>query len=335
MRHKRIKYLLISLILLYFLYSFLGLGDYVHSKNFDDNFDYPLNIDIKPHIKEILSGKKPSVKPINYYPHRFLTNSGKCSTADKIDLFIVIKSAMNNFDNRMAIRQTYGQEDITPGHVTKILFFLGTKGKKSEIQMKIKAEMVKYKDIIQIDYIDTYFNNTIKTMMSFRWVFEHCSVADFYLFTDDDMYISVPNLLEYVETVTTSNGSTITPKHLFYAGYMFKSGPHRIIGSKWRVGLEEYPWNKWPPYITAGAYVISNQAMKVLYVASLFVRHFRFDDIYLGIVAKKAGIDPVHCDKFYFHKKRYSKEGYRDIIASHGYGNREELVRVWNEQNNL
>lgn len=333
MRHKRIKYLLAALVFLYTICSYLGLSDYVHSKSFE-NFDYPLNVDIKPLIEEVLSGKLPSVKPINYYPYRFLTNSGKCSTVNKLHLFIVVKSAMNHFEQRMAIRQTYGQEDVKLGYATKILFFLGTDGRKSEksdTQTIIESEMIKYKDIIQIDFLDTYYNNTIKTMMSFRWLFEHCSEADFYLFTDDDMYISVVNLLDYLNTAS-SNGSAVTPKDLFYAGYMFKSAPHRIIGSKWRVGLEEYPWNKWPPYVTAGAYVMSNQAMKVIYVASLFVKHFRFDDIYLGIVAKKAGIVPVHSNRFLFHKLKYTQKGYVDVIACHGYGNQHELIAVWNKQ---
>lgn len=311
------------------------MSDYVHTKNFDDNFDYPLNVDIKPLIEEVMSGKKPSVAPINYHPYRYLTNSGKCNVVDKLDLFIIVKSAMNHFEHRQAIRQTYGQESFLPGRVIKILFFLGIEDIKTHLQKQIETEMAKFKDIIQMDFHDTYYNNTIKTMMSFRWVYEHCYTSDYYLFTDDDMYISVSNLLEYLgEQKDKQSPSETTDPHLF-AGYVFKSSPHRIISSKWRVSLEEYPWNKWPAYVTAGAFVVSNKSMTVLYIASLFVKHFRFDDIYLGIVAKKAGITPVHCDRFHFYKKKYSKEGYKDVIASHGYGDHEELVRVWNEQHGV
>lgn len=118
-----------------------------------------------------------------------------------------------------------------------------------------------------------------------------------------------------------------------YAGFMFQSTPQRIRSSKWRVSLEEYPWNKWPPYVTAGAYVLSNRCMKMLYAGSLFVKNFRFDDIYLGIVAKKVGLKLTHCPNIYFYKKSYTLNGYKNVIASHGYGHPEELIRVWNEQN--
>lgn len=350
MRRRKPKVLIFACaVLLYILYYFLGVDDYLHSKSFEREFDYPLNIDIRPVVQEVLSGKKPSVAPINYYPHRFLTNSGKCNTIEKLDLFIVVKSAMNNFGHRYAIRSTFGQENFIPGRIIKTLFFLGIDGlRDSVIQKQIEDEMIQFKDIIQIDFHDNYYNNTIKTMMSFRWLYEHCSTADFYLFTDDDMYISVNNLLDYVHDrtspiVATRLGddnnrktSVIESKdtHLF-AGYVFRSGPQRFKTSKWRVSLEEYPWNQWPPYVTAGAYVVSNKSMKMLYAASLFVKHFRFDDIYLGIVAKKIGLEPIHCTQFYFHKKRYSKDGYRDVIASHGYSDHDELVRVWKEQNEI
>lgn len=327
------------------VYYFFGVGDYLYSKSFDNEFDYPLNVDLKPIVRDVLSGRKPRIAPINYYPYRFLSNSGKCNTIEKLDLFIIVKSAMHHFGHRSAIRQTYGQENLIPGRIIKTLFFLGIDNNpKSDIQKRIDQEMAQYKDIIQIDFHDNYYNNTIKTMMSFRWLYEHCSTADFYLFTDDDMYISLNNLLDYVHDQTVKNNwerdsatSTVgedKDNHLF-AGYVFKSAPQRFKTSKWRVSLEEYPWNKWPPYVTAGAYVVSNKSMKVLYVGSLFVKHFRFDDIYLGIVAKKVGIVPKHCDQFHFYKKKYSKADYADVIASHGYDDHDELIRVWTEQNKV
>lgn len=336
MSYRRRKYILFMCACVFGVYYFFGLHDYLYSRNFEHDFDYPLNIDIMPHVEQVLSGKQSSVAPINYYPYRFLTNTGKCNTLEKLDLFIVVKSAMKNFEFRKAIRMTYGQENLIPGRIIKTLFFLGIEDgyPKSETQKQIDEEMVQYKDIIQIDFHDNYYNNTIKTMMSFRWLYEHCNTADFYLFTDDDMYISVPNVLDYVH-------DEIIPAHEkgddfnVYTGYVFQSTPQRFRTSKWRVPLEEYPWNKWPPYVTAGAYLVSNKSMKVLYAGSLFVKHFRFDDVYLGIVAKKVGIIPNHCTRFYFYKKKYDKEGYKDVIASHGYSDHDELIRVWNEQNEV
>ncbi|CAH2242143.1 jg1049 [Pararge aegeria aegeria] len=346
MRRRRVYQYFVCASVLVYIYYFFGVCDYIFSKSYDDNFDYPLSIDIRPVVNEVLSGKKPSVAPINLYPYRFLSNSGKCSTLEKLDLFIVVKSAMDNFAKRNGIRQTYGQENIIPGRIVRVLFFLGIGDSKSITQMRVDREMADHKDIIQIDFHDSYYNNTIKTMMSFRWLYEHCSTADFYLFTDDDMFVSVKNLLDYLyDNPSTSSANEIESAKnnkmvvgnerdgILFAGYVFNSSPQRFSWSKWRVSLDEYPWNKWPPYVTAGAYVVSNRCMKLFHVGSLFVKNFRFDDIYLGIVAKKLGVKPTHCSRFHFYKKSYSESGYQDVIASHGYSDPDELYRVWNELN--
>ncbi|XP_013169460.1 PREDICTED: beta-1,3-galactosyltransferase 1 [Papilio xuthus] len=345
-RRQLYKFAVCACVLVYIYYVF-GVRDYIYARNFDQEFDYPLAGDIRPAVEAVLAGRKPPLAPINYYPHRFLTNSGKCTTLERLDLFIVVKSAMPHLERRDAIRRTYGQENFIPGTLVRTLFFLGVDAPpKSDTQRRIEEEMAQHRDIIQIDFLDDYYNNTIKTMMSFRWLYEHCAVADFYLFTDDDMYISVGNLLEYVHE---RRGSRSRPRNVtqsapgggseqdgaLLAGYVFQSAPQRFRSSKWRVSLEEYPWNRWPPYVTAGAYVVCNRAMRLLYAGSLFVKHFRFDDVYLGIVAKKVGVVPAHCPRFHFYKKTYSREGYRRVIASHGYADPRDLLTVWTEQNSL
>lgn len=117
-----------------------------------------------------------------------------------------------------------------------------------------------------------------------------------------------------------------------FAGFVFVSTPHRHKSSKWYVSLEEYPYHLWPPYVTAGAYIVSKEAFLDLYYASLYTKHFRFDDIFLGLVAKKADIEPFHCEEFHFYKKDYTKYNYKYVLSSHGYGNPDELLKVWNEQ---
>nr|XP_026488130.1 beta-1,3-galactosyltransferase brn [Vanessa tameamea] len=348
-RRKCYQFIVIVCVLMY-VYYFFGVSDYMYTKSFDTEFHYPLDVNIQPLISKVLNNKKPAQPPINVYPYKFLTNSIKCMTLDRLDLFIVVKSAMGNFDNRNGIRQTYGQEKLIMGKIVRILFFVGIDDEvKSPLQKRIDEEVAIFKDIIQMDFHDSYYNNTIKTMMSFRWLFDHCSNAANYLFTDDDMYVSVRNLLKYVDYEAPENrivmhGSkrdrdSVMLHHegqkIIFAGYVFNSSPQRFRSSKWHVSLEEYPWNKWPPYVTAGAFVVSNRVMKIMYAGSLFVKHFRFDDIYLGILAKKIGLEPTHCSKFYFYKKKYSVEGYRDVIASHGYGDSQELYRVWSEQYSL
>lgn len=57
-----------------------------------------------------------------------------------------------------------------------------------------------------------------------------------------------------------------------------------------------------------------------------------FDDIYLALVALKAGIPPLHSPEFHFQKAMYAgPHSYRYVIACHGYHDSDEMVRVWSE----
>ena len=69
------------------------------------------------------------------------------------------------------------------------------------------------------------------------------------------------------------------------------------------------------------------------YYGSYFVKRFRFDDVYMGILAKKLGIEPFNSEEFYFERKpMVAAVDYRYVVASHGFGNPRELEAVWNNQ---
>ena len=118
-------------------------------------------------------------------------------------------------------------------------------------------------------------------------------------------------------------------------GHVFEnSSPHRIPFSKWYISWGEYGNLLWPPYITAGTYIVSRQTLLDLYYGSLFTQFLRFDDVFLGFVAQKAHIHLQHSPDVYFYKE-YTASGYKNVIASHGFDNPEELLNVWVEQKDL
>ena len=243
----------------------------------------------------------------------------------------------------------------------------------------IDSEAQEFGDIVQGDFIDTYYNNTWKTMMALKWLNEYCAGVQFALFVDDDYYVSTKNLLKFIRDpyglnpkptkarnfndvmVDPLGGASIgggrgklTNKRFqqpdgvdskgkptefdgrLYAGYVFENSRpmrHKMF-SKWFISLEEYPYTRYPPYVTAGAFVLSNLAIKQLYIASNYVRHFRFDDIYLGILAKKINLLPLHSEKFHFHKISSSRNEFKSVIASHGYENINELITTYVDMKN-
>jgi hypothetical protein len=40
-----------------------------------------------------------------------------------------------------------------------------------------------------------------------------------------------------------------------------------------------------------------------MYYSSYYTKMFRFDDIWLGLIAQKADLDPFHCEEFHFYRQ--------------------------------
>ena len=114
-----------------------------------------------------------------------------------IDVVIFVKSAVQNFNRRRAIRNTWGGKARLKNVRIKTFFTLGT-SHDVDIQKKVEEEDNKFRDLIQGDFTEAYFNNTIKTLMSFQYAYSFCDNAKFYFFVDDDYYVSTKNLLLFL-----------------------------------------------------------------------------------------------------------------------------------------
>lgn len=338
---KYFKYVVI--VALWLLYYF-GVFTHFFELDYYSQFVYPLETNISKCVMNAQSGNsdQPPCSKINTLQYNLLlSNDTKCNR--NIHLLILVKSSLNHFDRRRTIRQTWGFENRFSDVPTRTVFVLG-KSYDIDLEKRIKEEHEQYGDIVQYDFIDEYYNNTIKTMNAIKWASTHCNDSRFYFFSDDDMYVSIKNVLRYLRNPTeypeylSKEVKGKQSKHILpldivlFTGYVFHSSPLRHQISKWYVSLSEYPYHMWPPYVTAGAYMLSNAALAKFYYGSSYVKRFRFDDIYLGLLSKKLNIKPLHCKHIYFYKKHYSISSYKYVIASHGYDNSEELLNVWMEQ---
>ncbi|RWS09456.1 Beta-1:3-galactosyltransferase brn-like protein [Dinothrombium tinctorium] len=331
-------------------------------------FDRSLNSDILHLIEQHRAGvrNESSAGVLNAYNYRFvIENKFKCKNERKhsfenIRVLIMIKSAVKNTKARDAIRNSWGFEHRFSDVLIKRVFVLGScervwfenveSGGEKPCQDVIDDESMKNNDIIQIDFIDNYYNNTVKMMSAQKWAVKHCPNADFILFVDDDYYVSMKNLLKFLRNPFTYDKDPNyildpfalpkpLPKHFdgrLYAGYVFNNSlPIRCKMSKWRLSIQEYPYSRFPPYVTAGAIVLSNSALIDMYYASFYVKHFRFDDIYISLLARSVKIKPLHCHHFRFYEQNYSKDSYSTVIASHGFKDVKKLLKIWEEQKQL
>lgn len=306
---KLIRYLLVLVVALFIL-DFFGLFVHLYEEKFDErNFSYPFNGDIGSQCYEIRRNRVPAIEPINNQTFTYRNNNpNKCKDELRNELtphlLIIVKSKNSNFKRRTAIRNSWGYEKRFSDVIIRTIFTLGIDKetndyeRPSEIQKLVDLEASNFNDIIQFNFIDEYFNNTIKTVNGMRWAKENCIRSKFYLYVDDDYYVSIKNILaflrnplnypeyleEYKEHLRKINQRKLHSLNLnvelpsdvkLFAGFVFHSSPHRHKSSKWFVSLEEYKYDMWPIYVTAGSFILSREALQEMYCTSLYTKHFR------------------------------------------------------------
>lgn len=243
-------------------------------------------------------------------------------------LVLLIATEARQVEARNAIRQTWGNESAAPAAGLIRLFLLGkTEGELGTLQQRtLEAESQRYHDILQQDFLDSYKNLTIKTLMGMNWVALHCPRASYVMKTDSDMFVNT----EYL--VYKLLRPEIKPKKNYFTGNNMRGfGPNRNKNSKWYMPPEMYPDDKYPTFCSGTGYVFSGDLASKIYGVSLSVRRLHLEDVYVGICLAKLGIEPTPpANAFLFNHWRvsYSSCKYSHLITSHGF-HPNELLKYW------
>ncbi|XP_075776355.1 beta-1,3-galactosyltransferase 5-like [Pelodiscus sinensis] len=227
-------------------------------------------------------------------------------------LILLVTSAPGQLKARMAIRQTWGKHRLVAGNRIVTYFLLGITTKQSDL-VDVIFESQKYRDIIQKDFMDSYYNLTLKTMMGIEWVHIFCSQSRFVMKTDTDMFV---NIFYLSELLLRKNRST-----RFFTGFlMMNERPIRDRGSKWYVSEAEYPASTYPPFCSGTGYVLSTDVVSQIYNISESVPFIKLEDVFIGLCLAKLKINPeeLHSEQtFFLHKVGFSFCRFRKIVTSH------------------
>lgn len=333
-----------------------------------------------------------------------MSRINKTEASPYASIVLVVKSAVNNYAQRQSIRDSWYQNKTIDDLFTfKTVFMVGAchetnrllpstlpsgnyKTWSSEIcDRTIRNESSYYGDIIQSSGIDTYYNNTIKIFMTFRWIVERCP-SDFLITIDDDFVFEVDNFITYIKSLISDESKVTQPvtgslasssldkkeshrglheiaiseqdtrsqvaepkiinsirllsHEYLYTGYLRNYvHPLRSILSKWYVSCNDYAYNRYPPFITGGACLMSFKTVKHFYLASYFASSFRFDDVYVGMLAYKLGVSPVHneffmCDIDDYLAAKPLQTNSTNCIGVHDI-KPDELTNLWIQRNHF
>jgi len=217
-----------------------------------------------------------------YFP-MLLNHPEKCS--GDVDVLVVVKSVIEEHDRREAVRQTWGKEAEIQGLKIKTLFLLGTpaSGKDARnLQALVHYEDRTYGDILQWDFMDTFFNLTLKEVNFLRWFNIYCRGVPFIFKGDDDVFVHTKNLVELIGFRVEEN----RVENLIVGDTIFEAKPIRNHQSKYFIPKELYD-TRYPPYLGGGGFLMSSQVARRLFVVSESVELYPIDDVFLGMCLQK------------------------------------------------
>lgn len=226
-----------------------------------------------------------------YFPMT-LNHPEKCT--GEIYLLMVIKSVATQHDRREVIRKTWGKEQVVDGKRIKTLFLLGKSSNEAERanhQKLVEYEDYIYGDILQWDFLDSFFNLTLKETHFLKWFHTYCPGVRYVFKGDDDVFVSVDNIFEFLD-------SSKHNKDLFVGDVIFKARPIRRKENKYYIPQAMYNKTLYPPYAGGGGFLMDGTLARRLYWAADTLELYPIDDVFLGMCLEVLQVTPVKHNAF-------------------------------------
>lgn len=265
--------------------------------------------------------------------YRFILNQAELCEKKSPFLVLMIPVTLKDTKARTAIRRTWGQDGLIP-HVTVLhLFVIGQPVQSDPVlQEHLERESKEYGDIIQMDFVDSYRNLTIKTMMIMNWIATYCQGAWYAMKIDADIFLNVRYLVDYLHDQGESSR-----KDYISGSVISDAVPHRDRFNKWYISEDLYPDTWYPPYVSGAAYVFSTDLARKISWASRFVRPIPLEDVYVGLCLHVLGVKPMYATTFLglgnlfeVRRLKYERCTFAKRIIVNGF-NPQNLLRIWHD----
>ncbi|XP_072493537.1 UDP-GlcNAc:betaGal beta-1,3-N-acetylglucosaminyltransferase 7 [Notamacropus eugenii] len=238
---------------------------------------------LEPHFQQFLL-----YRHCRYFP-MLMNHPEKCEGG--VYLLVVVKSIITQHDRREAIRRTWGRERKAEGGqgAVRTLFLLGKAAKEDErahYQQLLAYEDRLYGDILQWDFLDSFFNLTLKEVHFLKWQDTFCPGVSFIFKGDDDVYVSPDNLLEFL-------ADRHPDEDLFVGDVLYRARPIRKKDNKYYIPSTLYSKPLYPPYAGGGGFLMAGGLARRLYRASESLELYPIDDVFLGMCLQLLRVQPA------------------------------------------
>ena len=231
---------------------------------------------------QLPSARQPFI--VGFSP-KFIINNEKTCTS-KVDIVACIHSHPKHSRLRNIIRQTWSNQTNWPFHRIKTLFFVGVSkdylSNNETVQHALSVESDLYKDIILIDYIESYRNLTLKALSALHWLRTFCANSTYYLKVDDDIIV---NPFSLQKNHMTLGKNPIGDRQI---ACMVLSNYDVMRRGKWSVTQKEMPAKRYPTYCSGMGFLMLTSTAIALYDVAPLEPLFWIDDVYVtGLLAQR------------------------------------------------
>ena len=181
---------------------------------------------------------------------------------DTVNVLTIVHSAIDNFEARKVIRETWGFQKSEFGINSKIVFVLGVR-ENASLQVLVEKEFLEHGDILQADFVDAYKNMSFKNLLGLAWMSQCCDTADIIVKTDDDYFIDIYEVTKVSDVLKANSGfdeGKLLACPVLDRSVVFRN-PNDKVSGRWALSHEELPpqkiinWKRgrmeyYPPYCT-------------------------------------------------------------------------------------
>jgi hypothetical protein len=220
-------------------------------------------------------------------------------------------------ERRSIVRETWLDEIKRTKSSLRVIFVMGkpSPNKLESWQDQVNQESIKYQDILQFDFVDNFYNRTLKHLSWMHWALNNCNSSEYILKLNDDILLNVKRMEEKMKNHSFEHGIT----GIIYASQQVI----REENNAWFVPEYVYLDNVYMPYLSGSFYILSSDIIKPLYEVAINQREepvLDIDDIYItGISAKLANISIHNSVEFFQKIDRYCSSDIYQLPKASAY----------------
>jgi len=241
------------------------------------------------------SSKEEIPYPLNGVKIRLLSTNPELCEVDDLKAIAFVLSRPDNAQARAAVRAAYGSGQPQP--LIRVAFMMG-QSQDREVNREVLKENTEHGDLVIGDYLDTYYNLTLKLYTAMYWVDQYCSHSPITIKTDDDIEVNIANLQQFLltrpdirEKNDISKVQDYTVNGSFYCHYQ-NTPVIRNPNSKWYVSYEEWVDENFPQFCKGAGYLFDTVVAPLLWRGASTVGFLKLEDVFFtGIVRRKYRIE--------------------------------------------